>query len=529
MSSSELPPYGEVGPLRPPDTEGSTAANDSLEVSPELAMVDPAVGPEEQAPGDLQKEVPMSSHAPSDGTFFVPQQEPAPAPLVPAPPVAPTPDPAQPAPVNAMRDVPLGTLIFRAGLLAEEQLEDALQEGMQTGKRLGEVLAERGLIRDSDLGRLLAGQQGLTFVELQTVAVDPAASQRLPENIAKMQNALAFAVEGGVPVVAVADPTNELVVENVRRALGAEPKLVVAAQSDIARKIEEVYTTAAPAQQPAPMAPAEQAAPVAPAAQPAPVAPAAPVAPVEPIPPALQQPTLASEQPAPVEAPPVAPAPTPMPTVVPPLEERIPEALQPLVAAAPPVQAEVSPLHTQAPAEPALTPEAAPVQTPAHPEPVQVAPPAPEVQVAAQAPALPVAPAEAPVAPAPAAEQGLFVQAAEDALTPPAPQPVTAPSLEAPPVNGDASQAAATHTVVLRLTDSDQVEIGGFAGEEAAASFARTVVGRIMRAEEQGEWPFFAERFLRPQTIVSVDVVEHQATSWTGSAERTRWATSTDA
>jgi type IV pilus assembly protein PilB len=65
-----------------------------------------------------------------------------------------------------MVDVPLGTLIFRAGLLGEEQLEDALREGMRTGRRLGEVLIERGLLQERDLGRLLAGQKGLPFVEV---------------------------------------------------------------------------------------------------------------------------------------------------------------------------------------------------------------------------------------------------------------------------------------------------------------------------------------------------------------------------
>ena len=71
---------------------------------------------------------------------------------------------AAPIPVADMRDVPLGTLIFREGLLTEEQLEEALQDGMQRGKRLGEVLLERGLVSENDLGRLLAGQKGLQFV-----------------------------------------------------------------------------------------------------------------------------------------------------------------------------------------------------------------------------------------------------------------------------------------------------------------------------------------------------------------------------
>ena len=65
-----------------------------------------------------------------------------------------------------MVDVPLGTLIFRAGLLGEEQLEGALQEGMRTGKRLGEVLLERGWLNERDLGRMLAGQKGLPFVDV---------------------------------------------------------------------------------------------------------------------------------------------------------------------------------------------------------------------------------------------------------------------------------------------------------------------------------------------------------------------------
>ena len=258
MSSSDLTPYREDSGLRAPDDE-STAAQGTPEVSPEIALVDSTLSSEQPTDGSPEKEVIMSSSAPSEGTFFVDQQPAAPAlaasapaetplPVAPVAPVEPVEQEPVPAPVGGgMRDVPLGTLIFRAGLLAEEQLEDALQEGMRTGKRLGEVLAERGLIRDSDLGRLLAGQQGLPYVEVATLAVDPEAVRMLPDNIARMQNALAFALDAGVPVVAVADPTNELVIENVRRALGTEPGLVVAAHGELAKKINEVYSGSAPA------------------------------------------------------------------------------------------------------------------------------------------------------------------------------------------------------------------------------------------------------------------------------------------
>jgi Type II secretion system (T2SS), protein E, N-terminal domain len=534
VSSSELPPFGEAGGLRPPDTDErtATAANGSPEVSPELVLVDSAMTDDGQTPAGPEREVPMSSNPSPDGMFFVDQQPPAapePAPVAAVTPVAPAPSaeaPAEVAPVvgGAMRDVPLGTLIFRAGLLAEEQLEDALQEGMRTGKRLGEVLAARGLIKDTDLGRLLAGQQGLPYVEATTLAVDPAAMARLPENIARLQNALAFAFEDGTPVVAVADPTNELVVENVRRALGVEPRLVVAAHGELARKIQESYSQPP---QPAP-APVE-----------APAPPAEAAAPVEaPAPAAVEQPAVApvAEAAAPEAAP--AQAVTPMPTTVPPAEERAPEpeVVQPVEPSV--VKAEVPPLHAQAAAEPPLAPEpvapppvAAPAPAAPPAEPVAPAPAAPPpaeqpaaepvVIVAETPPAAPEQPVAAPEQPA---EPGLFVQAAEQALAPQAPEP--APE---PPAPEPAAQAEPTHSVVLRLTDEDRVEIGAFGSQEEAESFARTVVGRISRAEEQAEWPLFGDRFIRPQGIVSVDVVERSGASWTGSQTRARWAEAPEA
>ena len=156
-----------------------------------------------------------------------------------------------------MREVPLGTLIFREGLLTEEQLEEALQDGMQRGKRLGEVLLERGLVSENDLGRLLAGQKGLQFVQLDAATIDPAAVQLLSVEKARLHTVLPFGFEEGLPVVAVADPSNDLVIENVRRALNCEPRLVVAGREALNQQIELAYAAAAPVvTEPAPAPPA---------------------------------------------------------------------------------------------------------------------------------------------------------------------------------------------------------------------------------------------------------------------------------
>jgi len=41
---------------------------------------------------------------------------------------------------------------------------------------------------------------------------------------------------------------------------------------------------------------------------------------------------------------------------------------------------------------------------------------------------------------------------------------------------------------------------------------------------KDGGWPFIGGRYLRPETIVSIDV-EHQATGWSGSGSRGRMFT----
>ena len=149
-----------------------------------------------------------------------------------------------------MVDVPLGTLIFRAGLLGEEQLEGALQEGMRTGKRLGEVLLERGWLNERDLGRMLAGQKGLPFVDVNVSDVEPEALAALAEDDARRQVALPLFYEDGELVVAVGDPSNEVVLEGLRRELQTDFQLVVAPHSQLQQVIDEAYTRPAPAPAP---------------------------------------------------------------------------------------------------------------------------------------------------------------------------------------------------------------------------------------------------------------------------------------
>ncbi|HEX2496797.1 MAG TPA: hypothetical protein VHK46_08180 [Gaiellaceae bacterium] len=408
----------------------------------------------------------------------------------PAPPEPPAPvaAPAAPAPMSVtdMRDVPLGTLIFREGLLTEEQLEEALQDGMRRGKRLGEVLLERGLVSERDLGRLLAGQKGLQFVELDTVVVDPSAVGLLQVEKARLHSVLPIGFQDGLPVVAVADPTNDLVIENVRRALNCEPRLVVAGREALQRQIDLAYGAAAsvPVEplQPQPVEPAPAPAPL---VEPAPVAEAPLVPPVEPVAPVVQPvgPAYGDDVWLAEPAPPVA---QPEPVVpVEPVVQPVEPVVQPVV--------EVEPAFAVEPVAPA--PQEAPAPLSISFTPME------QVQQ-------PVFEPESQAAPEPQAAAPVFEPVAAEA------QPEPAPAADEQP------EEIFTVAVVLRLADGERLQVGAFPTSDEALAHARTVVQQL--SADSG-WPFFEGRFIRPDGIVSVDLVEPEG-RWLGSAARRQWA-----
>lgn len=80
------------------------------------------------------------------------------------------------------------------------------------------------------------------------------------------------------------------------------------------------------------------------------------------------------------------------------------------------------------------------------------------------------------------------------------------------PVVPEAPVAEAESTtlwrVLIRLTNGEGVDAGDFADLEAAKQHAKSLMTQVAEAE-QGDWPFVSGRFLKPDTIVSVDIAEH--------------------
>lgn len=121
---------------------------------------------------------------------------------------------------------PLGEMMLEAGLIDQSQLREALEEGARTGLRLGEVVVGHGWASEEDVGRLLAEQWGLTYVDRASIWFDADALSRLSREDAQRLEALPTRIEEGRVVVAVAEPTEHQINE-LRRVIGEDPMLIV--------------------------------------------------------------------------------------------------------------------------------------------------------------------------------------------------------------------------------------------------------------------------------------------------------------
>ena len=71
----------------------------------------------------------------------------------------------------------------------------------------------------------------------------------------------------------------------------------------------------------------------------------------------------------------------------------------------------------------------------------------------------------------------------------------------------ESAPAAQTFRVELHLVGGERISLGRAAGEEEANALAREAVAELT-AQRTDRWPCFGGRFVRPEAVLSVDVVE---------------------
>lgn len=135
----------------------------------------------------------------------------------------------------------LGQVLKDRGVIKESQVQAALGEQRRHGGLIGQCLVTMGACGESDVATALAVQAGLEAVDLAHAAPEAEALEAVDGSAAHAYGVLPLRVEAGTLVVALADPMNSAVIEDLAFTMGLQVRAVVADAGAIKERVLEHY------------------------------------------------------------------------------------------------------------------------------------------------------------------------------------------------------------------------------------------------------------------------------------------------
>lgn len=133
----------------------------------------------------------------------------------------------------------LGNLLVEKGFLSLEQLQNALSHQGQGGKSklLGEIVVDLEFCTEDQVVECLAAGYGVPYAKLDARLCDPKIFDVLPREYVEKNLVFPLFCVRDVLTVAVTEPSNLFLLDEMRIVSGKEIQIVVAASKDIRRMI----------------------------------------------------------------------------------------------------------------------------------------------------------------------------------------------------------------------------------------------------------------------------------------------------
>jgi len=140
---------------------------------------------------------------------------------------------------------PIGEILIQHGVITQEQLIEALNQQKEKKIRLGEALMKLKYARERDILLALSQQTGIPFVEkLSAEEISGEFIERISINYAKKNHVLPIKVENSHVLVAISDPFDVFVLDDLSSLLGMPVTPVMVTQSVLEDTINRVYDRA---------------------------------------------------------------------------------------------------------------------------------------------------------------------------------------------------------------------------------------------------------------------------------------------
>ena len=132
-------------------------------------------------------------------------------------------------------------LFIEQGIVDRSQVDDINGEIENSGKSIVQVLVDFGFVTEEQFYQVLASALGIDCVDLTGFEPPLVLLHLIPAGLARLHGAFPVGMSNGILTVALADPLNPQVQEDLRFALGKDIGVVVAPVHQIEEMIQKHY------------------------------------------------------------------------------------------------------------------------------------------------------------------------------------------------------------------------------------------------------------------------------------------------
>jgi len=135
----------------------------------------------------------------------------------------------------------LGDFLLTDKIITKEQLEQALETQKKEPGKLGSILIRLGHVSEEDIAQALSKQFGYPSINLSKFEIDEKVVELIKPEIARKHIVMPVHRIGSILTIAMGDPSNLFVLEELRFSTNLRIQAVIAPESSILETIEKYY------------------------------------------------------------------------------------------------------------------------------------------------------------------------------------------------------------------------------------------------------------------------------------------------
>ncbi|MFQ5923943.1 MAG: GspE/PulE family protein, partial [Anaerolineales bacterium] len=150
----------------------------------------------------------------------------------------------------------LGALLVQAGVLTQDELEEAQAQATQSQRTLWDIVVTEKAVPEETLAECFAKYMDIPYLRLAATIIEPEVVRSISEELARKYLCIPLKIEGQVDggaasegrkrrpslMLAMANPTDFAAVQDVEFASGCTVRPVVATRTEIVDAVEKYYS-----------------------------------------------------------------------------------------------------------------------------------------------------------------------------------------------------------------------------------------------------------------------------------------------